>query len=411
MRYAILSDVHANAEAYQRVLADAEENGAEKIVCLGDIIGYGPMPSEALIFVQTTADIVLTGNHDAAVSGRIKAEDFIDLAGDAIVRHRELLTRENLLYLRSLPYTAEIEGALCSHGDFVSPPDFNYVETNEDARSNFDATDTQLLFVGHTHVPAIHLTGPSGAVYRLDAQDFVAETGKRYLVNVGSVGYPRESDGVCLSTYVLYDSETKTVRFRRLPFSVASMLQRGKERPRRRALLIGAIAGAFAFVAVAIATAFAFREGLGGLKGLGGTRSVASAGSEGLGGRAARPAPPSKHFANGGTRQDERRELLSDDDNCAAPPFAERTLELSASVRHVRANLKLDQKGGSALLSVTFENTEGAAIATVNAPRPVKRSNKTDFDVPPGAVRAVFKVRPAAPGKDPQIKSFAPSAD
>ncbi len=243
MRYAILSDIHANTDALERVLSDARQQNVERFVCLGDVVGYGPRPAEALARIRETCAITLAGNHDDAVSGRGDAKAFIDLAGDAAARHREALTPEDLAWLKNLPWACELEGAVAAHGDICDPEKFYYIENEEDARANFEASDTQLLFVGHTHVPGIFLTGQSGAIYQLEPQDFTLEEGKRYIVNPGSVGYPRETDGRCLSSYVIYDSTERTVTYRFLPFSVASVMQRGKNprRIRKRILALGAL--------------------------------------------------------------------------------------------------------------------------------------------------------------------------
>ena len=211
MIYAIVSDIHANLDALDRVLADARACGAERVVCLGDVVGYGPRPAEAVARVREACAATVAGNHDDAVSGRMDAADFIDLAGDAVRRHRDALSPDALAWLAALPYSASIEGAALAHGDATDPAKFYYVESEDDARANFEATDAQLLFVGHTHVPCVFLTGASGAVYRITAQDFTLEDGKRYIVNPGSVGYPRETDGKCMSSYVIYDSAEKTV--------------------------------------------------------------------------------------------------------------------------------------------------------------------------------------------------------
>lgn len=244
MRYAILADIHANTDALDCVLADAREQGVECFVCLGDLVGYGPRPAEALARMREIGAITLAGNHDDAVSGRGEADSFIDLAGDAAERHRDMLSSEDLAWLKSLPWSCELEGALAAHGDLCDPPKFYYIENEDDARANFEATDAQLLFVGHTHVPRLFLTGQSGTVYQLEAQDFTLEDGKRYIVNPGSVGYPRETDGRCFSSYIIYDSSERTVCYRFLPFSVASVMQRGKAPRRIRPSLL--VAGALA---------------------------------------------------------------------------------------------------------------------------------------------------------------------
>ena len=257
MVYAIISDVHANAIALSAVLEDARRCGAKKLLCLGDVVGYGPEPESTVSTIRARAAFTLAGNHDDAVSGRLDASDFIDLAADAVSRHREALSEENLAWLKSLPYTYNGKSFLCAHGDFTSPRTFEYVSDEQEAAANFAATKAQLMFVGHSHVPEIFLTGASGKVYSLPPTDFTLEDGKRYIVNPGSVGYPRTNGNVCESTYVLYDDAEKTVSFRRLPFTVRSVMQTGRNPKRLKKRIVAAVACAAGVAAGAAAWMFA----------------------------------------------------------------------------------------------------------------------------------------------------------
>ncbi len=226
MRYAILSDVHANETALGTVLADAADMGAERIICLGDVLGYGPDPVQALELVYRKAHVCLAGNHDDAVSGRFPVEDFTSFAEAAVKRHRAALSPSALDWLAHLPHVCEFAGPggraqgsfACAHGEFAVPQGFDYVLEPRDAMPSWNRRTEQLLFVGHTHKPGIFVLGPSGEPHALEAADFVLEDGKRYLVNVGSVGYPRS--GVCRSSYCIYDDETGSVFFRSLPFDL-----------------------------------------------------------------------------------------------------------------------------------------------------------------------------------------------
>ena len=143
MRYAIISDIHANESALRHVLADAAELDVDQVVCLGDVVGYGPLPKDALALVRKSCSIVLAGNHDDAVSRRRGADDFIDLAGDAVKRHRDTLGSSELGWLKNLPYACKLEGAIAAHGDFTNPPDFNYVDDEASATANFKTVDAQ----------------------------------------------------------------------------------------------------------------------------------------------------------------------------------------------------------------------------------------------------------------------------
>ena len=260
MVYAIISDVHANAIALSAVLEDARRCGAKKLLCLGDVVGYGPEPESTVSTIRARAAFTLAGNHDDAVAGRLDPSDFIDLAADAVSRHREALSEENLAWLKSLPYTYNGKSFLCAHGDFTSPKTFEYVSDEKEAAANFAATKAQLMFDGHSHDPGIFLTGASGKVYSLPPTDFTLEDGKRYIVNPGSVGYPRTNGNVCESTYVLYDDTEKTVSFRRLPFTVRSVMQTGRNPRRLKKRIVAAASCAAAVVAGAAAWMLAPEE-------------------------------------------------------------------------------------------------------------------------------------------------------
>ena len=226
MRYAIISDVHANEAALRAVLQDAADAHAERIVCLGDVLGYGPEPVQALELVYRRAHVCLAGNHDDAVAGRCATEDFTDFAAAAVERHRAALAQEAVDWLRRLPHTCDFLGDggqsagafACTHGDFSDPKAFFYVLEPEDALPSFHERAEPLLFAGHTHRPCVYELGPDGTPVERPPADFTLEPGRRYLVNVGSVGYPRS--GACRSCYCIYDDAARRVSFRTLPFDL-----------------------------------------------------------------------------------------------------------------------------------------------------------------------------------------------
>ena len=218
MRYAIISDIHANAAALRTVLVDAQDMRVEKIICLGDVLGYGPDPVQALETVYSRVHVCLAGNHDDAVCGRRTTEDFNDFAATAVARQRKALTANALDWLKKLPYVCAMGDFACTHGDFSDPEAFNYILAPEEALPSWDARSEPLLFVGHTHQPGIFVLGTSGQSHRLEPVDFALEEGKRYIVNVGSVGYPRS--GTCRSFYCIYDDQSRAVFFRSLPFDL-----------------------------------------------------------------------------------------------------------------------------------------------------------------------------------------------
>ncbi len=218
MRYAIVSDLHANLQAWNAVFLDLRSNGAEGILCLGDLVGYGPHPAEVLQAAHRHVDHFVLGNHDAVLCGKLDDALFNDTARDLIRWTRSRLGHQATRFLGTLPLTLAGEGFRCAHGDFDTPAAFPYLLSPQDALASWRRVSEPLLFVGHTHEPALYLLGPSGTPHGVAPQDFELEPGKRYLVNVGSVGSPR--DGDARASYCLYDTEQRAVYWRRVPFDL-----------------------------------------------------------------------------------------------------------------------------------------------------------------------------------------------
>lgn len=224
MLYAIVSDLHANAIAWNAVLADLSAMKARKILCLGDIVGYGPDPAEVLASVYRHVDGFVMGNHDAVVAGKMDAGCFNDHARKMVEWSAGRIASRGRAFLARQPLVLEAPGFVCTHGSLEAPAAFNYILTPEEALETFASTDRQLVFVGHTHQPALAVVGGSGVAHLLGAQDFELETGKRYIVNVGSVGDPRDEDP--RASYCLYDDATGVVTFRRVAFDYAALAAR-----------------------------------------------------------------------------------------------------------------------------------------------------------------------------------------
>lgn len=218
MRYAIVSDIHANMQAWNAVLLDIRSSKVDRIICLGDIIGYGPHPAEVLQSVYANVDHLVLGNHDAVICGKLDASLFNESAREIILWTKDHLAGDALKFLQSLPLSLHGGFFRCAHGDFAEPAAFNYVIDPEDALPSWQAVDEHLLFVGHTHQPAIFLLGQSGTPRVVDPQDFALEPEKRFLVNVGSVGQPR--DGEARACYCIFDTNDNSVRWRRIPFDL-----------------------------------------------------------------------------------------------------------------------------------------------------------------------------------------------
>lgn len=227
MLYAIMSDIHANPSALEKALADAKEQGAEKVICLGDVVGYGPDPAEAVALCRESCDVVLMGNHDAAVAGSLRTDNFIEFARDGVRRHVAELSSEDIAWLRGLPYMHKGRTFAGVHGTLVGPEHFFYMYDAEQivgSLMRMAEIRRRLLFVGHTHHACGFVAGEGGRIRMFGPdKELAMEPKARYIVNVGSVGYPRADLDI---TYVLYDTRAKKVTFRHLPFDFSRYVAR-----------------------------------------------------------------------------------------------------------------------------------------------------------------------------------------
>lgn len=226
MLYAIVSDLHANLIAWNAVLADLSAMKAQKILCLGDVVGYGPDPAEVLESVYRHVDAFVMGNHDAVVAGKMDAECFNDHAREMVEWSAERISERGRAFLGRQPLVLEAPGFVCVHGSLDEPAAFNYILSPEEALATFRATGKPMVFAGHSHQPGIAVLGASGVAHMLPPQDFALEAGKRYIVNVGSVGDPRDADP--RASYCLYDDVSGIVSFRRVAFDYGALAARVK---------------------------------------------------------------------------------------------------------------------------------------------------------------------------------------
>lgn len=221
MLYAIVSDLHANLTAWKAVLADISTIKAGKIICLGDVVGYGPEPAEVLESVYRHVDAFVMGNHDAVVAGKMNPDNFNDHARRMILWSRDQIPEKGRRFLGEQPLVLSAPGFSCVHGSLDRPAAFNYILTPDESLDTWSMTRDPLVFIGHAHIPSIFVLGRSGTPHLIAPQDFQMEEGKRYIVNVGSVGDPRDDDP--RASYCLYDDELRTITFRRVAFDYDSL--------------------------------------------------------------------------------------------------------------------------------------------------------------------------------------------
>ncbi|HTM56982.1 MAG TPA: metallophosphoesterase family protein [Candidatus Udaeobacter sp.] len=226
MLYAIVSDIHGNLEALEAVLRDLERHRPAHIACLGDFVGYGASPNECIDRLRPLIEAAVVGNHDLAAIGRVRLGGFNSDAAAAARWTDDRLSPENRVWLESLPYALPWRGALLVHASPLHPEDWNYVLTPADAEAEMASCAETLVLIGHSHYPGVFELEQGHARYTR-AEEVPLRPGRRYLVNVGSVGQPR--DGDARAAYLLYDDRERTLRHVRLDYDVDAAMGRIKD--------------------------------------------------------------------------------------------------------------------------------------------------------------------------------------
>lgn len=223
MRIAVLSDIHGNLEALEAVLAEVDRLGVDLLYSLGDIVGYGPSPAACVEIVRRRATVSLIGNHDAAVAGLTSLEFFNEFARSAVDWTTAHLDDGQIDYLGSLPYTQRTAGLLLVHASPIEPERWHYIHGLVDIEEHFAAFEERLCFVGHSHRPGVFAIRGARDVARRGVREKL-RPGLRYLVNVGSVGQPRDRDP--RASYVIYDAADQSVELRRVSYPVERTQER-----------------------------------------------------------------------------------------------------------------------------------------------------------------------------------------
>jgi predicted phosphodiesterase len=194
-RYAVISDVHANAEALKSVLRDIQKRQIQNIFFLGDTVGYGPEPNESIELLKSECKIIIAGNHDWGLLGLTDTGAFNENARTALAWTRGVLTAANNEILRTSPLKSEINGMDITlvHASPYEPEKWHYLLTLSDAEINFKYMHTDICFIGHSHRPFIIEMTSSGEL-KTNKQEMHKTEGPRYIINTGSIGQPRDGD-------------------------------------------------------------------------------------------------------------------------------------------------------------------------------------------------------------------------
>jgi len=233
MRVAVISDVHANYHALTAVLAEIDDARVDAIWCLGDTVGYGPLPNECCETVSARADVCLVGNHDLVVLGELAVSDFNDEAAAAAVWTSEVLAPDARSFLEGLEPHAHLDRVDLFHAS-ARDPVWEYVLSDEAARTTFELSQAPLVLVGHSHVALALAFDGADAAGGLAPAGTQLELGGRHLLNPGSVGQPRDGDP--RAAWLLLDLERRFAAFHRVAYSIERTQAEMRERGLPRAL-------------------------------------------------------------------------------------------------------------------------------------------------------------------------------
>ena len=221
----VLSDIHANLTAFEAVLEDAGQ--VDAVWCLGDLVGYGPDHNECVALARSLPNFVcILGNHDAAVTGHIPLDSFNLEAQRSVLWMRDCILMENLQFLTDLKECQIESEVTLAHGSPRNPI-WEYILDAQVARGNFGYFDTQLCFVGHTHIPLLFSLNEANLVWSILRSDDYVEINGRTIANPGSVGQPRDRDA--RASFALFDPENMTWQSRRVAYDVDAVKERIKE--------------------------------------------------------------------------------------------------------------------------------------------------------------------------------------
>ncbi len=202
------------------MLEDLGRLGVDELLCLGDIVGYGADPGPVVDVIAARAVVAVAGNHDQAATGLIGLASFNPYARRAAEWTAEQLVTAQSGYLAALPLITEHAGATLVHASPRDPGRWPYVISAADGLAAFRAFPTFLCFIGHSHLPMVWALGEDRrVVHRRGAGRLPLARHERYLVNVGSVGQPRDGDP--LAAYAVWDAEAGWVEIRRVPYALS----------------------------------------------------------------------------------------------------------------------------------------------------------------------------------------------
>ncbi len=218
MKYGFFSDVHANLEALKACIIDFRSEKIDKLFFLGDAVGYGPFPDECVKLIGEVASVKLMGNHDYAALGLMETDYFNQYAAESMGWTKSSISRKTTEIMSDFDIQYTFDNILLVHSSPKEPEFWHYILDMDDARESFDYFTQRMCLVGHTHRPYIVFKDDADEVFLSKQAEETLAAGRRYLVNIGSVGQPRDGDP--RSCYLIYDSTQDVIRHKRVTYNV-----------------------------------------------------------------------------------------------------------------------------------------------------------------------------------------------
>jgi diadenosine tetraphosphatase ApaH/serine/threonine PP2A family protein phosphatase len=223
MKFAFFSDVHANLAALRASVLDFQNEKIDRIFFLGDAVGYGPNPNECVELIDEIAEIKLMGNHDYAALGLMETDYFNQYAAESMNWTRNSLNQKTIEILSDFELSAEIDNFLMVHASPKDPQRWHYILDMSDVEENFKHFENRICFVGHTHRPFIISKNKDGNCIISHQSEEKVLNDCQYLVNIGSVGQPRDNDPRCC--YAIYDNVENIIRLKRVDYDLGQTQQ------------------------------------------------------------------------------------------------------------------------------------------------------------------------------------------
>jgi predicted phosphodiesterase len=227
MRYGIFSDVHSNLEALEAVLAAYKREAIDRYLCIGDIIGYAANPHECLALVQKTVSASVAGNHDWAAVNKFSLDYFNPYAKEAVIENTSHLSRQDCLYLENLALIYKDSLICLVHGTLDEPQDFHYLSDANQAIQTARLMQGRFCFVGHSHSPKVFMVKEDDSIYEITASLVKTRKHDKYIINVGSVGQPRDGDP--RASYCIFDSDREEILIKRVSYDISATQKKIRE--------------------------------------------------------------------------------------------------------------------------------------------------------------------------------------